>query len=69
MKGPFTTEETTKHLKHWICWEQLHHKESDKFKSDEKQLNLKFNEEGFHECQVKIQGHYLIYLLAITSIN
>ena len=61
-KGPLTTEETNKQLRHWIYGEQEKHKENDKLKSDEQQLNLKINKEGLYEFQGRIEGHYPIYL-------
>ena len=61
-KGSLTTEETNKQLECWIHREQQKHKESDKFKSDEKQLNLKINQEGLYECQGITEGYYPIYL-------
>ena len=61
-KGPLTTEETNEQLKYWIHCEQQKHKGSDKFKSDEQQLNLKINKEGLYECQGRTEGHYPIYL-------
>ena len=60
-KGPLITEEINKQLKYWIHSEQQKHKRSDKFKSDEQQLNLKINQEGLYECQGRLEGHYPIY--------
>ena len=61
-KESLTTEETKKQLKYCIHCEQQNHKESDKFKSNEQQLNLNINKEGLYDCQGRVEGHYLIYL-------
>ena len=45
------------------------HKDTDKFKSDEQQLNLKINEEGLYECRSRIEGHYPIYLPTTSLLS
>ena len=68
-KGPLKTEETNKQLKYWIHLERQKHKGSDKFKSDEQQLNFKINKEGLYKCQGRIEGHYPIYLPSKSLLN
>ena len=59
-KEPLPTEETNRQLKYWIHREQHKHKESDKFK---------WNEQKLYEFQVRIEGHYPIYLPSKSTLS
>ena len=60
--GPLTTSNFEQRKKFWIKREQQRVQHSEKFKINEKQLDLKQNSEGIYVCKGRIQGAYPIYL-------
>ena len=62
IKGPLTTEETRKQVIFWVKRIQSRCEETNRFKDQQLQLNLKKDEEGIYRCMGRIQGHYPIYL-------
>ena len=60
--GPLTTSKIEQRKKFWIKREQQRVQHSEKFKINEKQLDLKQNSEGIYVCKGRIQGAYPISL-------
>ena len=60
--GPLTTSEIAQRKKFWIKSEQQKVQHSEKFKINEKRLDLQQNSEGIDVCKGRIEGAYPIYL-------
>ena len=60
--GPLTTSEIEQRKKFWIKKEQQPVQHSEKFKINEKRLDLQQNIEGIYICKGRIKGVYPIYL-------
>ena len=60
--GPLTTSEIEQRKKFWIKREQQRVQHSEKFKINEKRLDLQQNNEGIYICKGRIEGTYPIYL-------
>ena len=60
--GPLTTSEIAQRKKFWIKSEQQKVQHSEKFKINEKRLDLQQNNEGIYICKGRIEGTYPIYL-------
>ena len=63
LKGPLTTNELLKQRKLIIRKVQLQYSDTEKFKKNQKQLNVKVSEEGLYQCFVRIQGEHPILIL------
>ena len=66
-KGPLSTNETEFELMEMIKIYQNKQGET-KFKQTEQQLNLKRNENGIYECNVRIIGEYPIFIPKTTLL-
>ena len=61
IKGPLTTEETSNQVVFWVKRVQSRCEETNSFKEQQLQLNLKKAYEGIYRCMERNQGHYPIY--------
>ena len=59
---PLTTSEIEQRKKFWIKREQKRVEHGEKFKINEKRLDLQQNSEGIYVCKDRIESAYPIYL-------